>query len=169
MAGGGRRTEDEREPARRLVVEHLLECDDVRMRRQPAQRLPGSAAERRAISAPWGALALARARRTWISRRLLTWSILSKWFFMHLIAWYLPSFTFCALSTSLNVPSPFFATSRYLRISHRARTPLAASHCPSHWTLNRCAEVLGGMQVQKAQAPLLLVPAADDALAVVSR
>ena len=56
--------------------------------------------------------------------------MLSKWFFMHLIAWYLPSFTFCALSTSLNVPSPFFATSRYLRISHRARTPLAASHCP---------------------------------------
>ena len=41
VAGGGRRTEDEREPARRLVVEHLLECDDVRVRRQPAQRLPG--------------------------------------------------------------------------------------------------------------------------------
>jgi hypothetical protein len=36
---------------------------------------------------------------------------------MHLIAWYLPSLMFCALSTSLKVPSPFLATSRYFLIS----------------------------------------------------
>lgn len=42
--------------------------------------------------------------------------MLSKRFFIHLMAWYLPSLTFCALSTSLKVPSPFLATSLYLRI-----------------------------------------------------
>ena len=39
----------------------------------------------------------------------------SKWFFMHFMAWYFPSLTFWALRTSLKVPSPFFATSLYLR------------------------------------------------------
>ena len=43
--------------------------------------------------------------------------MLSKRFFMHLIAWYFPSLTFCALSTSEKVPSPFLATNRYLRIA----------------------------------------------------
>ena len=33
-----------------------------------------------------------------------------------LMAWYDPLLTFCALSTSEKVPSPFFDTSRYLRI-----------------------------------------------------
>ena len=34
--------------------------------------------------------------------------------FMHLMATYFPFLMDCALSTSENVPSPFFATSRYL-------------------------------------------------------
>lgn len=38
---------------------------------------------------------------------------------MHLMAWYLPSFTFCALSTSEKVPSPFLATSRYFLMAAR--------------------------------------------------
>lgn len=42
-----------------------------------------------------------------------TWSKLSKWFFMHLMATYLPFLMHCAFSTSLKVPSPFLATSRY--------------------------------------------------------
>ena len=41
------------------------------------------------------------------------WSSESKWFFMHLMATYLPFLIHWAFSTSLNVPSPFFATSRY--------------------------------------------------------
>ena len=48
--------------------------------------------------------------------RWCTWSMLSNLFFIHLIAWYLPSLTFCALRTSENVPSPFFATRRYFLI-----------------------------------------------------
>ena len=61
--------------------------------------------------------------------------MLSKRFFMHLIAWYLPSLTFCALSTSEKVPSPFLATNRYLRMpvhaglsggSQRLKTPHSA-------------------------------------------
>ena len=51
--------------------------------------------------------------RAWISRRLLTWSRESKWFFMHLIATYFPFLMHCAFSTSENVPSPFLATRRY--------------------------------------------------------
>ena len=52
-------------------------------------------------------------RNAWISRRLLTWSSESKWFFMHLMATYLPFLMHCAFSTSLKVPSPFLATRRY--------------------------------------------------------
>ena len=51
--------------------------------------------------------------KAWISRRLLTWSRLSKWFFIHLMATYLEFFMHWAFSTSEKVPSPFFATSRY--------------------------------------------------------
>ena len=54
-----------------------------------------------------------RRRNAWISRRLFTWSKESKWFFMHLIATYFPFLMHCAFRTSLNVPSPFFATRRY--------------------------------------------------------
>ena len=64
----------------------------------------------------------------WISRKLFTWSMLWKWFFMHLIATYCPFFTDCALqivnvqitsakrvtfNTSENVPSPFLEMRRY--------------------------------------------------------
>lgn len=45
-----------------------------------------------------------------------TWSMLSNLFFIHLIAWYRPSFTFWAFNTSEKVPSPFFATRRYFLI-----------------------------------------------------
>jgi hypothetical protein len=52
-------------------------------------------------------------RRAWISLRLLTCSSESKWFFMHLMATYLPFLMHWALRTSEKVPSPFFATRRY--------------------------------------------------------
>lgn len=42
--------------------------------------------------------------------------MLSNLFFIHLIAWYRPSFTFWAFNTSEKVPSPFFATRRYFLI-----------------------------------------------------
>ena len=42
-----------------------------------------------------------------------TCSRLSKWFFMHLMATYLPFLMHCALRTSENVPSPFLPMSRY--------------------------------------------------------
>ena len=57
-----------------------------------------------------------KRRRAWISRNVFTWSMLSKWFRIHLIAWYEPRFTFWALSTSEKVPSPFLDTSLYLRM-----------------------------------------------------
>ena len=46
-----------------------------------------------------------------------TWSIESKWFFMHLIATYFDVFIDCAFSTSENVPSPIFAISLYSTLS----------------------------------------------------
>ena len=52
-------------------------------------------------------------RSAWISRRLFTCSMLSKWFFMHLIARHFPFLMDCAFSTSENVPSPFLAINRY--------------------------------------------------------
>ena len=42
-----------------------------------------------------------------------TCSRLSKWFFMHLMATYLPFLMHCAFRTSENVPSPFLPMSRY--------------------------------------------------------
>ena len=54
-----------------------------------------------------------RRRRAWISLRLLTCSMVSKWFFMHFIATYFPVFMLWAFSTSEKVPSPFFDISRY--------------------------------------------------------
>jgi hypothetical protein len=42
-----------------------------------------------------------------------TCSRLSKWFFMHLIATYLPFLMHCAFRTSEKVPSPFLPMSRY--------------------------------------------------------
>jgi hypothetical protein len=49
----------------------------------------------------------------YISLRLLTCSMVSKWFFMHLIATYFPVLMLWALSTSENVPSPFLEIKRY--------------------------------------------------------
>ena len=54
-----------------------------------------------------------KRRKAWISRRLFTFSIESKWFFMHFIATCLPVRVLWALNTSLKVPSPFFEMSRY--------------------------------------------------------
>jgi hypothetical protein len=39
--------------------------------------------------------------------------MVSKWFFMHLIATYLPVFIDWAFRTSLKVPSPFLLINRY--------------------------------------------------------
>lgn len=87
----------------------------------------------------------------WISRRLLTWledkqliawadkvhtggsdnipiscrltsSALLKELFMHFMAWKVPVVMFCALITSLNVPSPFFAIIRYFLMISREGT-----------------------------------------------
>ena len=52
-------------------------------------------------------------------------SRLSKWFFMHLMATYLPFLMHWALSTSLKVPSPFLATKRY-----SAREEWMRAHAP---------------------------------------
>ena len=51
--------------------------------------------------------------RAWISLRLLTCSMVSKWFFMHLMATYLPVLILCALRTSEKVPSPFLEINLY--------------------------------------------------------
>lgn len=70
----------------------------------------------------------------WISRRLLTWSKLSKLLFMYLMATYLPFFMHCALSTSEKVPSPFLATSRYSaeQGSHLVRARGAKDYTAAH-------------------------------------
>ena len=52
-------------------------------------------------------------RRAQISLRLLTYSIVSKWFFIHFMATYLPVLILWAFSTSENVPSPFLEINLY--------------------------------------------------------
>lgn len=47
--------------------------------------------------------------------------------FIHLIAWKLPVMMFCALITSLNVPSPFFAIIRYFLMLSRSSSSLKFS------------------------------------------
>eukprot|EP00826_Nyctotherus_ovalis_P055607 TRINITY_DN739_c0_g3_i2.p3 TRINITY_DN739_c0_g3~~TRINITY_DN739_c0_g3_i2.p3 ORF type:complete len:101 (-),score=4.39 TRINITY_DN739_c0_g3_i2:18-320(-) len=46
-----------------------------------------------------------------------TCSKVVKWFFMHFIATQRPVNILCALSTSLNVPSPFLLISRYSNVT----------------------------------------------------
>lgn len=54
----------------------------------------------------------------WGDTHPLTWSALLYEFFIHFIAWNVPVLVFWALMTSLNVPSPFFAMSRYFLMGH---------------------------------------------------
>jgi len=61
-----------------------------------------------------------RRRSAWISRKLFTWSSESKWFFMHLMATYLPFFMHCAWSQG---------HSRYCAPRHM--TPFKTNTAPS--------------------------------------
>ncbi len=42
---------------------------------------------------------------------------------MHFMAWKVPDLMFCAFMTSLKVPSPFLATSRYFLMVELAYSP----------------------------------------------
>ena len=59
------------------------------------------------------------------AQAILASSALLKELFIHLMAWKLPVMMFCALITSLNVPSPFLAIIRYFLMTS------AAAYAPS--------------------------------------
>ena len=107
--------EHESEPPRGLVVEDLAQLDDTGMRGETPQRLDLAqvvdlhASNAEAREAEW----TVRARRWHGSGEGRTWSRESKWFFMHLMATYLPFLMHWALSTSEKVPSPFLPIRRY--------------------------------------------------------
>jgi hypothetical protein len=64
------------------------------------------------------------------AQAILASSALLKELFIHLMAWKLPVMMFCALITSLNVPSPFFAIIRYFLMASAAAYASSSERAP---------------------------------------
>jgi len=69
----------------------------------------------------------------------LTFSMLSKWDFMHLIATFCLVLTDSALSTSEKVPSPSFLISLYSKWEHKLSSPVPSCEKAQSTTITYCA------------------------------